>query len=814
MKHFLIISLVLASCAYAAPHAKYRDTYYPSEQSVIRANPLPFLWPAGDESVEYQFKLGRTADFSGPDVYRETMPWAFAYPGEELEPGTWFWQVNEDPIQKFIIPETVDYSLEIPSFNTLVQRMPQSHPRLLLMEGERDAFAKRISPALQNEILSNADLFMNTSLIEIKPPEVDFSQLSVPKVERLAIIATKGFLDRVKTPIMYLAKAWLLTGDIQYGRKCVELTLGIQNLDERLIGLNDFTRSFVQDTLVYAYDSCYGLFTEEEREGIEKRIVVGAALNYSHFLRRLECQIFDNHTWQKTYASLLRSAIVLFGHEDKAEEWLHYTYKLWFARAPATGFNYDGGWHNGTGYLTANFVTLIQGPLFWQRLLGVNAFEHPWYQNAADSILYTYPAASYSAGFGDGHSSQTHPHWKRGVFMQMMAKETQNPRAAWYAQQLEQWKYGKKKRVYNPTDKHQLDNEALEWYMTLSDKPVPVAVAPVGIAPARILPDSGYASIHTKPESVEEDIHVAFRSNPFGSGSHCLASQNAFNIIAGGKPLYLSSGYYTSFSDQHTLLHYRHSRGHNTILANGIGQAIDSKGFGQLRRHITTDDITYVMGDASDAYGGDLTDRMWVRKFKEAKVDHSTANGFGDAGVRTYYRHLLFIHSLKILVIYDELEAEHDVEWSWLLHSPNEMTTSPVNHFKTTNGLFSGDVWIMGGAKTDPEISTEFFSPAINWQKAKAYDGSVRELPKQWHLSVVSEPTKKMRFLTVIQLAPDGSCPLAVEWDNGVAIVGEVGIRAELDAEHSSSLDISLSGKPVFTLNDPAIQAVKLFSSN
>jgi hypothetical protein len=796
-KVFVVFTCLVAGAVFAVPHAKHRDTFYPNADSVIRANPMPFLWP--QEEGENVFRLGRSADLN--DALETRTEWSFAFPGRTLAPGTWYWQVNDHAIQKFVVPESVEWSLEIPAFGKIAARMPETHPRLLLLEDEREAFSKRINAELRDEVINGADLFLRFSMDDLKPPKVDFQRLDDDTVKRLAINNTKKFLGQVKTPILYLAKAWLLTGDDRYGNKCVELTLGIRHLDQRIVGLNDFTRAAILDTLVFAYDSCYELFEATDRAAIEKTLGSGAQHVYDHLVGRLEAHLFDNHSWQKTYASLLRASIALWGHDARAEEWMEYCYKLWFARAPAGGFNYDGGWHNGTGYLTANFVTLIQVPLLWQRLAGVDCFEHPWYQNAADSITSLYPPGSYSAGFGDGHSSQTHPHWKRGVFMQLLAKETDNPRAAWYVQTLENWEHGKKKRVYDPNAKHKLDSEGLEWFVNLSDKPMPQPEPPTETA--RVMPDTGVVAIHTTPESVKKDVFVAFRSSGYGSGSHCLASQNAFNIIAGGKPLFLSSGYYTSFADPHTLLHYRHSRGHNTILADGIGQSIGNAGYGQILRFQTSKTITYAMGDASDAYGGELADDMWVKNFKKNKVEPSRKNGFGDAGVIKFNRHLLFIHPINTLVVLDELEAEKPIEWSWLLHSPNELKAAGSNRFKTSNGLFDGHVEVRGGTKTD--VSTEFFSPATNWQKHKAYDGSVREMPDQWHLSVDSIPARSMRYAAIIQILPDGSDPVPVEWSEREAKLGEWRITDELDLFKGSEKQ--------FGLDDGAIHDLELFPS-
>lgn len=776
MKRFGLILLLFVSlvCDGASPHTKHRDTFFPNIGTKLRANPVRFLWP--QEDGESRFRLARTPDFSGEVVYEETTHWSFVYTGKKLEPGVWYWQVNDHPVQQFTVPETVEYSPELPMFGKIMESMPQSHPRLLLLEGEREAFAKRISPDLREEVLSNADLFMTFSMDELNPPKVDFSRIKDPTVNRLAINDTKLFLGQVKTPILYLAKAWLLTGEKKYAEKCVELTLGVRNLDARLVGLNDFTRSAVQDTLVFSYDSCFEFFKASDREAIQKTVLAGGERIYEHLAGRLEAHMFDNHSWQKTYASLLRSAVALHGHEETAGEWLEYCYDLWFARAPAGGFNYDGGWFNGTGYLTANMVTLIQVPMLWQRLAGIDAFSHPWYQNAADSIIATWPPGSYSSGFGDGHSSQTHPHWKRGVFMELLAKETQSPQAAWYFQTLEKWEHGKKKRIYDPNAKHKLDSEALEWFVDLSTKPIPAPEPPT--ATACVMPDSGIVSIQTRPDSVPDNVFIAFRSSPYGSGSHCLASQNAFNIIAGGKPLFLSSGYYTSFADPHTLLHYRHSRGHNTVLADGIGQSIGNTGYGQIKKFQTLETVTYAMGDASSAYGGELADPMWIKNFKKNNVEHLRENGFGNAGVTKYLRHLLFIHPINTLVIFDELEGDHPIEWSRLLHSPNELTPLGNNRFVSDNGLFAGHVAVQGGAA---DISTEFFSPAINWAKHKAYDGSVRELPKQWHLTVQSEPIQKLNGFMVLQVTPSGAEPLPVEWENGDAVIGDWRVTPNLE---------------------------------
>lgn len=70
---------------------------------------------------------------------------------------------------------------------------------------------------------------------------------------------------------------------------------------------------------------------------------------------------------------------------------------------------------------------------------------------------------------------------------------------------------------------------------------------------------------------------IGFRSSTFASGSHTVANQNSFNLLYKGVDVYRSSGYYQNFSDAHNLMSYRHTRAHNTILVNGIGQPYSLK---------------------------------------------------------------------------------------------------------------------------------------------------------------------------------------------------------------------------------------------
>lgn len=88
---------------------------------------------------------------------------------------------------------------------------------------------------------------------------------------------------------------------------------------------------------------------------------------------------------------------------------MEYYYELWTARAPASGFNRDGIWHNGTGYFSANILTLAYMPSLLSFISQYDYLSHPWYQNVGRSLVYTCPPGSKSNGFGDNSERVVNP---------------------------------------------------------------------------------------------------------------------------------------------------------------------------------------------------------------------------------------------------------------------------------------------------------------------------------------------------------------------------------------------------------------------
>lgn len=131
------------------------------------------------------------------------------------------------------------------------------------------------------------------------------------------------------------------------------------------------------------------------------------------------------------------------------QEYLEYSYELWTARAPASGFNRDGSWHNGTSYFSANAVTLAYVPSLFSYLTKTDFMQHPWYKNAGLALLYSWQPRSLSAGFGDGHEKNNgKPLRIRSAFADFMARTTGDPYAAWYSSINNRYKTESETRLY------------------------------------------------------------------------------------------------------------------------------------------------------------------------------------------------------------------------------------------------------------------------------------------------------------------------------------------------------------------------------
>ena len=89
--------------------------------------------------------------------------------------------------------------------------------------------------------------------------------------------------------------------------------------------------------------------------------------------------------------------------------------------------------------------------------------------------------------------------------------------------------------------------------------------------------------MHTDPADASDDLMAAFFALPFGSDGTRPRPRTTASRSTTAVASCSAARAYSNFNDKHTLMHYR-SRGHNTILADGLAQVIGENGYGWLAR--------------------------------------------------------------------------------------------------------------------------------------------------------------------------------------------------------------------------------------
>lgn len=775
---FPILSAIILSIPVSAQktrlervHENVRTIPYPQGENTLYLNPSPLVVPVEMRKAEFlQFQLSQDKLFSKEKTLQsKPLPWCMFNPHRILESGTWYWRFRSmDKTQKatewsdtyhFTVTDDIPRFVT-PAFDVFMKNMPKGYPRIycFIEDGLKKAAATIKSHPEYKEIRNRAGGPLKNSY-ETNPQPY--------KV-----------IGKISQDINHLYTAYRTTNEQAYADKMLALTRAVLAVPHDNKQANDFVCGDIIFMFNHVYDACYDQLSESERKEIESRIFHTA--KHHHMLQRKgteENHIFDNHYWQRAFREMLQLGLMFGDTRDDAKEILEYCYELWTARAPASGFNRDGEWHNGQGYFNANTKTLWYVPALLSYVTGTDFLQHPFYKNLGKALVYAWPPRAMSAGFGDGNESSKTPPRQRTALADYMARATGDPYAMWYN---------------NETKATRGDFEMRLYRVATQEKDYPASTPLPEDAPKAIwFKDTGEMMVHSNLSQYRNNAFLSFRSSPFGSGSHTLSDQNSFNLSFRGVPVYRSSGYYLNFSDPHNLLSYRHTRAHNTILVDGIGQPFTTRAYGKVTRMLSGEHISYACGDASNAYCG-LTDYpMWKKNFQNAKIDESVANGFGETPLKKYRRHILMLHP-DIVVIYDELEADKPVRWDWLLHSPVQFnflergkdkiltTVYPEKKFTSTAHLFSNSDCKL--SQTD-----RFFSDPDPKKMRKG-----REYPNTWHMTAAYEKSSANRILTIIVLQSDGDKPISVVHDkNGNPndfVAGKWKIRAQLDASQPAEL--------------------------
>ncbi len=755
--------------------------------------------------LRYVLRYARTKDFSRDVVQVQTL-WPFYNPEKDLAPGVWYWQygyvrqegITWGTVQKLTVGQNSEKFLP-PSAREFLSKVPSTHPRMLVLEKDWNALMQKSKGKQEYRwYCKKADEVLQTPMKGVK----DINTSHVPNLKNQMQI--KAFLTRESRRIIdqeeanceALIRAYLLTRRMQYARGALERILTMIDWDKDPNVKGDFNDATLLSLASMAYDSFYQVLTPEEKSILFEAIKEKGTRFYNSYNNDLEVYIADNHVWQMTYRILAMAAVSVYGELDEASTWLDYCYNVWLARFP--GLNQDGGWHNGDSYFTVNIRTLVEVPYYFSTLTGFDFFKDPWYQGNVMYTIFQQPPFSKSGGNGSSHLKVTAPRPGRVGYLDAMARLTGNTYAADFVKITlrEQPNCLRRAFLNKPGD--------LSWFRLLCDKPLPEGKGLKDLPLGYVFPQTGLASFMTSWSDFKHNAMWSFRSSPYGSTSHALANQNAFNTFYGGKPLFYSSGHHVAFVDKHAVYCHRGTRAHNTILANGMGQRIGTEGYGWIPRSYVGENLGYVLGDASNAYGKVIS-KLWLERGKAAGLDYSPANGWDENHVKTFRRHVVNMGESGLIFIYDELEADRPIVWNYLLHTVAEPIQAKQEknfvHVRATNENGASDAYLLGSGRLSIEVTDSFFVKPVSWLRMDD-KGKFEEYPNHWHFTANSEKSAVYRFATIINTHDKSRKPIRPVFSGkDVVKVGNWTIR----------LNIESTGLPMFEVSDSSGKARILY---
>jgi hypothetical protein len=815
-----------------------RTTPYPLDKALMADRFVSFQWPlfadlhpsehssgkTDKSTFVYQLRYSQDKNFSKGVTTVQTR-WPFYNPPTPLSAGVWYWQFGYtiggktqwESVQQVTVSDNPG-KFAPPSLAEVLKKLSNNHPRILVTKNEWSSFMQQAATKEEYKwYLDFADKVLQTPMKSVNDIKSHLADGLDNEMKRKAMLTreSRRIIDAEEKNVEALIRSYLLTKNKKYADEALNRVLTMADWDKSSSVLGDFNDATLLSLCSMAYDSFYGLLTAKQKKELLEAISAKATSMYDLYNNHLENHIADNHVWQMTLRILTMAAFSVYGDVPEAATWVDYCYNIWLARFP--GLNSDGGWHNGDSYFTVNTRTLIEVPYFYSRITGYDYFSDPWYQGNIMYTIFQQPPFSKSGGNGSGHQGVLLPNSIRVSYLDALARLTGNTYAADFVRRTlkTQPGYLKKALLAKPGD--------LAWFRLQCNKALPEGPGLSELPNGYVFPQTGLASFQTNWNRIGSNAMVSFRSSPYGSTSHALANQNAFNTFYGGKQIFYSSGHHIAFTDPHSMYCHRGTRGHNTILVNGMGQRIGTEGYGWIPRHYVGKKIGYVLGDASNAYGKVISP-LWIERAKEANVQLTPETGWDENQLKVFRRHLVNLGTTGLTFIYDELEAKKPVTFTYMLHTtlkPMEVKQADdrveVQGTNGENGISTAYIYSSG--KLTTEKTDTFFHPAINWLRADD-QGQFESYPNHWHFSASSQKSAVYRFATLIhthsanqtkvipELLSDGTIKIP-GWTIKVNISSEGAPSFHINSTTSDEVvSISYTGKGATVINEDGVKKV------
>lgn len=760
----LILSMVLSVSASAFSWPELRKDgldmpFMPKDKYVTDQNPPDFRWQYVEGAKSYKLVVSKNEDLSSPVYEKEGITTNYYNFDQTFEPGvTYWWGVKYTTDSKNwseystarrfrMSPDAMEFT--VPDIDTLLGRIPNSHPRILTTPDTLDeirSFKNQSDYSLKayNGQVNSANSYVTRltsgalSLSEpaYNPPDTD-DEAEFQQYQQ----SYRGTIQTSTNIASVLGFVYMLTEDggsskddyANWGKKAVLEALKISMKKSGNTWVMDSShpasypgassgQSFREITYkcAMAYDWLYDEFTEEERAEvlallkIRTEKMLGVILN-------TEKVPYQSHGW--TILGFLGIVgVATYGEIPEAEEWLRRILPLYTNMLPPWGYE-DGGWSQGVDYWQWSSTTNQE--IMNVLALGgiINLYDKSWAYKEHLWSLYVYPYGSYGS-FGDGAGIN-----KAGSSsfsnIANTAYFTKNPVARWIVES------------YGDAFGTSIDSYYAGMLINEPGK------EPVDHSLGHEFDDVGWA-VMTDSLVDTDRVQLTFKSSPFGSYNHVAAEQNAFFLQAYGQILAGKSGYYDSYHSPHHATISKATFAHNSITVDGAkGQSnANFNAKGDVSQFVSQMHFDSVTGDASKAYTG------------KNNISQNATPASAEGKLDKFIRSIIYIRP-GVFVVVDDLDAYGDEKSSfeWWLNSPAD-----IDYTSNTAYVKNGKAQMNVNVHYPSKIDAKYYKGFVNPIDGKEYlaGGSYETKLQHNRLRFATESVKETKMVTTMSVYKEG----------------------------------------------------------
>jgi hypothetical protein len=296
------------------------------------------------------------------------------------------------------------------------------------------------------------------------------------------------------------------------------------------------------------------------------------------------------------------AGLALWDDLPEARAWFDFAY-AWYRDSFTPWGGADGGWAEGVAYWRgvyehANFQDALM-------VLGhPAAYAAPfWRQNAYFQVYFTQPYLATQ--FGD-LSNAGKFNMEPGVrhFLRHLSRVLGDGAILAYTDLYTDPRPSPETKGLQDLNRiYPVATEYLLRDFLGTQLPWPSLVDLATLPANRHFADIGWVAFHSALGQPADDIHLSFKSSPYGSFSHSHADQNAFILNAYGENLAINSGYREYHRSLHHQLYTRQTISKNALLIDGRGQDVqNSHATGSIRHFVSGPRYAWARGDATPAY--------------------------------------------------------------------------------------------------------------------------------------------------------------------------------------------------------------------